>query len=102
MHMAEELFPDAQHILDLYHLKRTCMHFQKASSEWREGEYIPWAEREVRSAGKRTADQALAIWEPGENICEFVQYLHQLHFHAPGGTSIILNIRRRIFLGSGQ
>ena len=42
--MAEELFPDAQHILDLYHLKENVRAFSKIKFGMKEDKYIPWAE----------------------------------------------------------
>lgn len=42
--MVEELFPDAQHILDLYHLKENVHTFSKSKFGMREDKYIPWAE----------------------------------------------------------
>lgn len=39
--MAEELFPDAQHILDLYHLKENVHSFSKSKFGMNEEKYIP-------------------------------------------------------------
>lgn len=42
--MAAELFPDAQHILDLYHLKENVYSFAKAKFRLDVTKYVPWAE----------------------------------------------------------
>ena len=42
--MAEEIFPDAQHILDLYHLKENVYEYAKNKFNFKETEYVPWAE----------------------------------------------------------
>ncbi|MCD8018695.1 MAG: hypothetical protein LUF92_03665 [Clostridiales bacterium] len=43
--MAEELFPNAQRILDLYHLKENVYSYSKARFQLDEARYKPWAER---------------------------------------------------------
>lgn len=43
--MAEELFPDAQHILDYYHLCENVYDYAKAIYDYDEGKYRPWSER---------------------------------------------------------
>ena len=42
--MAEELFPDAQRILDLFHLKENVYEFSKWRFKQDESKYRPWAE----------------------------------------------------------
>lgn len=43
--MAQEIFPDAQHILDLFHLKENVYGFAKARYKQDAACYVPWAER---------------------------------------------------------
>lgn len=43
--MAQEIFPDAQHILDLFHLKENVYNFAKAKFRQDAAAYVPWAER---------------------------------------------------------
>ena len=42
--MAEELFPDAQRILDIFHLKENVYSYAKCKFGLDEKKYIPWAE----------------------------------------------------------
>ena len=76
--MAEELFPDAQHILDLYHLKENVYAFSKSKFGMREGEYIPWAEEMCGLLENGLADQALGKLEPGETYANCVNLHHYI------------------------
>lgn len=43
--MAQEIFPDAQHILDLFHLKENVYDFAKAKFRQDADSYVPWAKK---------------------------------------------------------
>ena len=43
--MVQEVFPDAQHILDLFHLKENVYNFAKAKFKQDATGYVPWSER---------------------------------------------------------
>jgi len=79
--MAEELFPDAQHILDLYHLKENVYTFSKNKFGMREDKYIPWAEEMSRLLEEGLADQVLEKLDPEETYVNCVNLHHYISMH---------------------
>ena len=79
--MAAELFPDAQHILDLFHLKENVYDYARNKFKMDESMYIPWAERisDLLEAGK--ADQVLTELNPDEKYANCVNLYHYITEH---------------------
>jgi len=59
--MCEELFPDALHILDLFHLCENTYSFAKAIFKNDESKYIPWAEDIIKKLKNSETDDVLGI-----------------------------------------
>jgi hypothetical protein len=57
--MKEELFPDAQQILDFFHLKENTSNFAKAIFEMDETKYKPWTEKVVALFMASKMDEAI-------------------------------------------
>lgn len=64
--MKEELFPDAQQILDRYHAKENTYTFAKAIFKNNEEKYIPWAEDICKKLDAGHCDEILRILSPYE------------------------------------
>ena len=79
--MTEELFPDAQHILDLYHLKENVYNFAKNEFVMRENKYIPWAEEVINLLENGFADKVLEKLDPKENHVNCVNLHHCISMH---------------------
>lgn len=79
--MAEELFPDAQHILDLYHLKENVYTFSKSKFGMNEEKYIPWAEKISGLLENGLADQVLEELDPNETYANCVNLHHYISVH---------------------
>lgn len=79
--MAEELFPDAQHILDLYHLKENVYTFSKSKFGMNEEKYIPWAEKISGLLENGLADQVLEELDPKETYTNCVNLHHYISVH---------------------
>ena len=59
--MCEELFPDAIHILDLFHLCENTYSFAKAIFRSDEAKYVPWAEDLIKKFKNSEIDDVLDI-----------------------------------------
>lgn len=79
--MAEELFPDARHILDLYHLKENVHAFSKIKFGMKEDKYIPWAEEMSDLLENGLTDQALRKLDPDETYTNCVNLYHYISMH---------------------
>lgn len=79
--MAGELFPDAQHILDLYHLKENVYAFSKSKFGMDEGKYIPWAERISDLLETGLAERVLEELDPDEKYANCVNLHHYISVH---------------------
>lgn len=79
--MAEEFFPDAQHILDLFHLKENVYNFSKNKFGMDETKYIPWAERISALLEKGLADDVLKELDPNEKYANCVNLHHYISTH---------------------
>lgn len=79
--MAEEFFPDAQHILDLFHLKENVYDFSRNKFGMNESKYIPWAERICGLLEKGLADLVLKELDPDEKYANCVNLHHYISTH---------------------
>jgi hypothetical protein len=80
--MAEELFPDALQILDLFHLKENIYTFSKYLFNDNADKYVPWAENLISLAENSRTD-------------ELLKQLEQYEFSGlPAGT---VNIRNYVY-----
>lgn len=79
--MVEEFFPDAQHILDLFHLKENVYDFSKNKFGMDEAKYIPWAEQISDSLEKGMADRVLKELNPDEKYANCVNLHHYISMH---------------------
>lgn len=79
--MAEELFPDAQHILDLFHLKENVYDFARNRFQYVESKYIPWAERICRLLEDGKSKDVLNELDPDENYSNCVNLHHYITMH---------------------
>lgn len=79
--MAETLFPDAQHILDLFHLKENVYDFGRNKFGMDESRYVPWAERisDLLEDGK--SDKVLEELDPDEKYANCVNLHHYISEH---------------------
>jgi len=79
--MAEELFPDAQHILDLFHLKENVYDFAKNRFQFEEAKYVPWAERICGLLEDGKSEDVLKELNPDENYSNCVNLHHYITMH---------------------
>ncbi len=66
--MKDELFPDAQHILDLFHLKENVYSFAKEIFKNDDAKYVPWAENMCRKLEDGRWKEVLEKLEPYKNM----------------------------------
>ncbi len=76
--MVDELYPDAQHILDLYHLKENVYEYAKNRFCFREEEYIPWAEEICRKLEDGKSDKDLSDLNPEQKYNNCVNLYHYI------------------------
>ena len=76
--MAEEIFPDAQHILDLYHLKENVYEYAKNKFNFKEDDYVPWAEEICGLLENGMADQVLSKLNAEERYKNCVNLYHYI------------------------
>ena len=79
--MAETLFPDAQHILDLFHLKENVYDFGRNKFGMDESRYVPWAERISDLLEKGMAEKVLEELDPEEKYANCVNLHHYISEH---------------------
>ncbi len=79
--MAEEIFPDAQHILDLYHLKENVYGFAKNKFNFDESKYIPWAEQLCSLLEEGKSSDVLKELDPEEKYTNCVNLHHYIMMH---------------------
>ena len=79
--MAEELFPDACHILDLFHLKENVYDFARNKYGFDETKYIPWAERICGMLEDGKSKDVLKELNPDENYSNCVNLYHYITVH---------------------
>jgi hypothetical protein len=66
--MVDELFPDAQHILDYFHLSENVHTFAKYRFNNNEKEYIPWAESVCQELKASNYAEVLQRLEPYKSL----------------------------------
>lgn len=76
--MAEELFPDAQHILDLFHLKENVYGFAKAKFRQDPAKYTSWAEQVCAQLECGCWENVLAGLDPEEQYDNTVNLYHYI------------------------
>ncbi len=76
--MAQEVFPDAQHILDLFHLKENVYDFAKARFKQDASRYVPWAERICGLLEDGHWEAVLNELDPGEKYDGAVSLYHYI------------------------
>ena len=79
--MAAELFPDAQHILDLFHLKENVYGFAKCKFNLDESNYVPWAEKINTLLEDGRAEEVLEQLDPDESYDNCVRLYHYITEH---------------------
>lgn len=78
-HMADELFPDAQRILDLFHLKENVYDYAKAKFQMNESKYIPWAKKTCDELEEGHWEKVLAQLNPDEKYGNCVNLYHYIN-----------------------
>lgn len=76
--MALEVFPDAQHVLDLFHLKENVYDFAKAKFKQDASAYAPWAERVCGQLEDGRWEEVLAGLNPEEKYENAVNLYHYI------------------------
>lgn len=76
--VADNLFPDAQHILDLYHLKENVYSFAKSKFAMDEAKYVPWANRICGMLEDGRAGEVLKELNPEEKYTNCVNLHHYI------------------------
>ena len=76
--MAEELFPDAQRILDLYHLKENVYAFARNKFNQDETAYVPWAKAVCLKLENGEWKEVLERLDPGEKYPNCVNLHHYI------------------------
>lgn len=79
--MAEELFPDAQHILDLYHLKENVYDFAKNKFNYVDDKYVPWAIEICDLLEDGKSQEVLSVLDPDEKYNNCVNLYHYITEH---------------------
>lgn len=79
--MAEEMFPDACHILDLFHLKENVYDFARNKFGFDEIEYVPCAERICGLLENGKSADVLKELNPDENYGNCVNLYHYVTVH---------------------
>lgn len=76
--MALEVFPDAQHILDLFHLKENVYDFAKTKFRQDTSEYVPWSEQICGLLEDGRWEEVLAELDPEEKYENTVNLYHYI------------------------
>lgn len=77
--MTSELFPDAQRILDLFHLKENVYDYAKAKFNMKEEEYNPWAKKICEKLEKGQWKEVLRELDPNEKYANVVNLYHYIN-----------------------
>jgi len=77
--MAQEVFPDAQHILDLFHLKENVYDFAKAKFKHDASRYVAWAEEIGDLLEKGKWEDVLKELNPEETYENTVDLYHYIY-----------------------
>lgn len=76
--MAGELFPDAQRILDFFHLKENVYTYAKCKFNQDEKKYVPWAEEMAQKLEDGKWEEALSCLLPEEKYPNCVNLYHYI------------------------
>ena len=76
--MVEELFPDAQHILDLFHLKENVYDFARNKFGMDESKYTPWAVRICKLLENGEIEKVIGELDPEEKYNNCVNLYHYI------------------------
>lgn len=98
--MAEELFPDARHILDLFHLKENVYDFAKAKFRQDAAKYTPWAELVCTKLEDGHWEEVLMGLDPREQYDNTVNLYHYIDSNR-GHIDYPSYKEKGWFLGSG-
>ena len=79
--VVKELFPDAQHILDLYHLKENVYDFAKNKFNFDEKLYAPWAEKINGLLEDGKTGEVLTMLDQNEKYANCVNLYHYITEH---------------------
>lgn len=101
--MKDELFPDAQQILDKYHAKENTYSFAKAIFKNDEAKYIPWAEDICKKLDNGHLDEILQILGPykGKTFGNGVVNLHTYFSNNKDNIDYPAYEQKGYFVGSG-
>ena len=98
--IAGELFPDAQHILDLYHLKENVYEFARSKFSYDEEKYIPWARQICDLLEDGMSDKVLSMLDENERYTNCVNLYHYISEHK-GHIDYPVYKAKGYFCGSG-
>ena len=100
--MAQEDYPDCQHILDIYHLKENIFSYAREVFQNGESKYRPWAENICQMVREGRIDEVIAILATlpaiqNRNCVNLPHYLasHRNHINYPE------YLAKGYFIGSG-
>lgn len=79
--MVTEVFPDAQHILDLFHLKENVYEYAKNKFNFIEADFIPWADRICSLLENGNSETVLNELNPDEKYSNCVNLYHYISEH---------------------
>ena len=99
-HIAEEMYPDAQHILDFFHLSENVHDFAKIRFGMDESKYRPWAKEVCDLLEDGKWESVLSMLNPDETYPNSVNLYHYIesnknHIDYPKYK------RKGFFIGSG-
>ncbi|MDE7311066.1 MAG: hypothetical protein K2N87_05510 [Eubacterium sp.] len=77
-HIAEEMYPDAQHILDFFHLAENVHDFARAKYGTDESEYKSWAKEICDKLENGRWEEVLAALNPDETYPNTVNLYHYI------------------------
>lgn len=77
-HIAEEMYPDAQHILDYFHLAENVYDYAKAKFGTDASEYKPWAKEACNMLENGKWEDVLAMLRPDETYPNTVNLYHYI------------------------
>lgn len=79
--MVTEVFPDAQHVLDLFHLKENVYEYAKNKFNFIEADFIPWADRICSLLENGNSETVLNELNPDEKYSNCVNLYHYIFEH---------------------
>lgn len=98
--MAEEMYPDAQHILDFFHLAENVHDFAKSRFRMDESKYRPWAEKMCSLLETGEWNLVLSKLDPNEAYPNTVNLYHYIESNR-NNINYPEYKRRGYFIGSG-